>query len=46
MVDGAMACEPEPVEYYEVICDRSFAYAIVDVETMNPIFVGTVNSVG
>ena len=46
MVDGAMACEPEPVEYYEVFCDRSFAYAIVDVETMNPIFVGTVNSVG
>ncbi len=46
LVDGAMACEPDLVEYYEVICDRPFAYAIVDVETMNPIFVGTVNSVG
>lgn len=46
LVDGAMAAEPEPVECYEVFCDRPFAYAIVDVETMNPIFVGTVNSVG
>ena len=41
------ACEmPADVPSVEVYCDRSFAYAIVDVETMNPIFIGTVNSVG
>ena len=41
------ACEmPEEVPSVEVYCDRPFAYAIVDVETMNPVFVGTVNSVG
>ncbi|MCR5615226.1 MAG: serpin family protein [Saccharofermentans sp.] len=39
------ACEmPAEVQSVEVYCDRPFAYAIVDVETMNPIFVGTVNS--
>lgn len=41
-LDAEMAMEPAPE--VEVYCDRPFAYAIVDVETMNPIFVGTVNS--
>ena len=41
------ACEmPVEVPSVEVYCDRPFAYAIVDVETMNPVFIGTVNSVG
>ena len=41
------ACEmPVDVPSVEVYCDRPFAYAIVDVETMNPVFIGTVNSVG
>ena len=30
-------------ETREVYCDRPFAYAIVDTETMNPIFFGTFN---
>ena len=30
----------------EVICDRPFAYAIVDAKTMNPVFIGTVNNAG
>lgn len=30
-------------ETREVYCDRPFAYAIVDTETMNPIFFGTYN---
>ena len=38
-------CEDAP-EYKEVYCDRPFAYVIVDTDTMNPIFIGTVNSVG
>lgn len=29
----------------EVICDRPYAYAIVDLATMKPIFIGTVNKV-
>lgn len=28
-----------------VICDRPFVYAIVNVKTMNPVFIGTVNNV-
>lgn len=45
MLDAG-ACAPfEEVQYKEVYCDRPFAYAIVDMETMNPIFIGTVNSV-
>ena len=38
-------CEPVTREYRQVICDRPFAYAIVDLETMAPIFIGTVNEV-
>ena len=30
----------------EVICDRPYAYAIVDTVSMNPVFIGTVNNVG
>ena len=33
---------PDNVKY--VNCDRPFAYAIVDVKTMSPVFVGTVNA--
>ena len=36
---------PSPDEIKEVICDRPYAYAIVDTLTMNPIFIGTVNNV-
>ena len=36
------ACEA-PAEFREVYCDRPFAYAIVDTESMNPIFIGTYN---
>lgn len=32
-------------EYRVVYCDRPFIYAIVDTETMAPIFIGTVNEV-
>ena len=39
-------CEEEPViEYRYVLCDRPFAYAIVDVESMAPVFIGTVNEI-
>ncbi len=34
-----------PKETKEVICDRSFAYAIVDMTNSTPVFIGTVNSV-
>lgn len=37
--------EPELREVKEVILDRPFVYAIVDVETGLPVFIGTVNSV-
>ena len=37
--------EPEPREIKEVLLDRPFVYAIVDVESGLPIFIGTVNSV-
>ena len=43
-VDGACA-EPMVEEYRYVECDRPFVYAIVDMTTMTPIFVGTVNAV-
>lgn len=36
------ACEA-PAQFREVYCDRPFAYAIVDTESMNPIFIGTYN---
>lgn len=42
MEDAASA----PIEMNEsryVYCDRPFAYAIVDTETMNPMFIGTYN---
>ena len=32
-------------EEKKVILDRPFVYAIVDMETMAPIFIGTVNEV-
>lgn len=44
-----MQCESEayeePKEVKEVILDRPFVYAIVDVETGLPVFIGIVNSV-
>lgn len=36
---------PEEVEYRYVECVRPFVYAIVDTETMTPIFIGTVNEI-
>lgn len=39
------AAYEEPKEIKEVILDRPFVYAIVDVHTGMPIFIGTVNSV-
>ena len=41
-VDSAM---PSEADFEEVICNRPYAYAIVDVKTMNPVFIGTVNNV-
>lgn len=35
----------EPREEKEVICDRPFAYAIVDLTDNTPLFIGTVDSV-
>lgn len=32
-------------EVRQVICDRPYCYAIVDTATMNPVFIGTVNTV-
>lgn len=41
-----IACDSiEEVEIREVICDRPYMYAIVDVSSMAPIFIGTVNEV-
>ncbi|MBQ6017841.1 MAG: serpin family protein [Clostridiales bacterium] len=37
--------EPVTREFRQVICDRPFAYAIVDLETMAPVFIGTVNEI-
>ena len=39
------SAEPEPMDYKVVHCDRPFVYAIVDTETMAPVFIGTVNEV-
>lgn len=41
MEDGCALAEPSPI----VKCDRPFAYAIVDMDTGLPVFIGTVNSV-
>ena len=43
-VDGA-CIEPVEQEFRYVECDRPFAYAIVDMNTMTPIFIGTVNAI-
>ena len=32
-------------DFKEVICDRPYVYAIVDTVSMNPVFIGTVNSI-
>ena len=42
---GSAECEPPTPEYRFVECDRPFVYAIVDVQTMAPVFIGTVNSI-
>lgn len=46
-IEMTEACCEEPIEpeYRYVICDRPFAYAIVDAAALNPIFIGTVNAV-
>jgi len=36
----------EPVEVRKVICNRPYAYAIVDMQTGLPVFLGTVENVG
>ena len=43
LMDAAGCPMPEETQIREVYCDRPFAYAIVDTETMNPIFLGTYN---
>ena len=43
-LDAACAA-PVEVETRQVYCDRPFVYAIVDVESMAPVFIGTVNAV-
>lgn len=43
-VECDVACA-EPPEFKTVNCDRPFVYAIVDVKTMTPVFIGTVNEV-
>ena len=43
-LDAACAA-PVEIETREVYCDRPFVYAIVDIETMAPVFIGTVNEV-
>lgn len=45
LMDEASACEFDQSNIREVYLDRPFAYAIVDVETGTPVFIGTVNSV-
>ena len=42
---GVKSARPMDEEIKQVICDRPYVYAIVDTLTMNPIFIGTVNSV-
>ena len=44
LTDGASALSDESLNK-EVFCDRPFVYAIVDCDTMAPVFVGTVNEV-
>lgn len=44
VVTNEVACA-EPPEIKTVNCDRPFVYAIVDVKTMSPVFIGTVNEV-
>lgn len=38
-------CETTEVISKEIYCDRPYVYAIVDVNTMTPVFIGTVNQV-
>ena len=46
VVSVDLACEPSIVANYKnVTCNRPYVYAIVDMETMDPIFVGTVNEI-
>ncbi len=42
---GVKSAKPMEDEIKLVICDRPYVYAIVDTLTMNPVFIGTVNSV-
>ncbi|MBR3701206.1 MAG: serpin family protein [Clostridiales bacterium] len=39
------AAMPEEQEFRFVECDRPFVYAIVDTNTMAPVFIGTVNEI-
>ena len=39
------AALPEEQEFRVVECDRPFVYAIVDKDTMAPVFIGTVNEI-
>ncbi|MBO4650201.1 MAG: serpin family protein [Clostridiales bacterium] len=39
------SCVAEPEPYHTVYCDRPYAYAIVDMDTGLPVFLGTVESV-
>lgn len=43
VMDEAAACPLDEDLIRYVYCDRPFAYAIVNTDTMNPIFVGTFN---
>ena len=48
VVEATLACCEEEVvveEFRQVYCDRPFVYAIVDADTMAPVFIGTVNAV-
>ena len=45
MVDYNGAISFSETDSRTVICDRPFVYAIVDTDTMAPIFVGTVNEI-
>ena len=42
-VGSAMPDEPQEIKIVE--CDRPFVYAIVDKESMAPVFIGTVNGI-
>lgn len=41
-IDGNCA---EEADFEEVFLNRPYVYAIVDIKTMNPVFIGTVNNV-